>query len=92
MIQYKLTEWATYLTGDHYTAPELRRLCLRGDRGDKKVVTSAIVEKLGPRLFRTHTGSVYELVGDPDPEFVTYCNGIGKPLNLDDPIRMEVKQ
>ena len=21
MSQYKLTEWATYMTGDHYTAP-----------------------------------------------------------------------
>lgn len=84
----KMTNWGTMLTGSDYTAPELRRLCLCGDLPNgKRVTTSAVEAKVGHRTYRTHSGSLYELSGDPDPAYVAYLQGIGRDLNLDDPIK-----
>lgn len=92
---YKLREWSTDLTGDAYTAPEHREVCLVGFRlrpnhlkvEPSLVKTSAIVAKLGPKSYRTRSGSVYVLDGAPESGFVEYCKSIGKPLDLDDPIK-----
>lgn len=92
---YKLREWSTDLIGDAYTAPEQRELCLVGFRvlpyhvkeEPSCVKTSAVVAKVGPKSYRTRSGSVYVLDGPPESGFVEYCNSIGKPLDLDDPIK-----
>ena len=92
---FKLRDWSTDLTGSVYTAPEQRELCLVGCRvipyhvkaEGIKVKTSAVVAKVGPKTYRTRSGSVYVLDGAPDSDFVQYCTEIGKPLDLDDPIK-----
>jgi hypothetical protein len=84
----KMTNWGMGFIGSDYTAPELRRLCLCGDLPNgKRVTTSAVVAKEGPRTYRTSSGSLYELSGDPDPAYVAYLQGIGRTLDLDDPIK-----
>lgn len=89
---YTLREWSTALTGDDYTAPELREVCLMGLRLPphhlkSEVKTSAVVAKVGPKSYRTRSGNVYVLDGAPERGFVEYCKSIGKPLDLDDPIK-----
>jgi len=87
-MSVKLTNWGTKHTGDVYTAPELRRLYLCGDLPNgKRVTTSAVVAKEGSRTYRTRSGSLYELSGDPDPAYVAYLQGIGRVLDLEDPIK-----
>lgn len=83
-------EWGfKFATGDDYEAPEVRGLSVAGVWPDgQRRTSSRIVEKLGPRLFRTASGSYYEIVGDPDPEYVKHCESTGKPLNVADPVRV----
>jgi len=90
MTPIKLTSWACGVASDNpFDAPEISGISLRGTNPDgRRLTTSRVVEKLGPRTFRTWSGSIYELEGDPEPEYVKFCEGIGKPLNLDDPIKM----
>jgi len=84
----KLTNWGTILTDGDYTAPELRRLRLCGTlESGKSVITSALEAKVGHRTYRTSSGSLYELTGDPDPAYVAYLQSIGRALDLDDPIK-----
>ena len=85
----KLTQWCLKdLGADPFKAPEVRPRGLCGFDGTKHRITSPIVEKLGPRTFKTLTGTVYELVGDPEPGYLAFCEGIGKPLNLEDPVKL----
>lgn len=84
----KLTNWGTILTDGDYTAPELRRLRLCGTlESGKSVITSALEAKVGHRTYRTSSGSLYELTGDPDPAYMAYMQGIGRALDLEDPIK-----
>lgn len=87
-MSVKLTNWGTVHTGDAYTAPELRRLCLQGTLASgKRVTTSPVEAKVGHRTYRTRSGSLYELSGDPDPAYVAYMQDIGRGLDLEDPIK-----
>lgn len=81
----KLTNWDTKHTGDACTAPQLR-LCGTLASG-KRVITSAVEAKVGHRTYRTRSGSLYELSGDPDPAYVAYLQGIGRDLDVEDPIK-----
>lgn len=86
----KLTAWAVGHDPEEspFRAPEVRRKVLTGLRPDgQKVVTAPLLLKLGPRLFRCG-GEIVELVGDPEPTYAEFCAGLGKPIDLADPIRM----
>ena len=79
-----------FVTGNEYTPPEQRRLGLKGVWPDgRRRITTAIEQKLGPRLFRTKSGSLYAL-GDPDPEYLAWLKAEGKKWNPEDPIRFHV--
>lgn len=52
-----------------------------------ELVTSPLIRKLDPLIFETYSGSVYELVGPPDPQFVIFCSRIGKQLDVSDPVK-----
>ena len=90
MTPVKIRAWSCGFADDNeFNPPEVRGLSVRGTWPDgKRRRSSRVVEKLGPRTVRTRSGSVYELVGDPEPEYVAFCAEKGIPLNLDDPIRM----
>lgn len=78
---------------DAYTAPEHRARRLRGNVFDhprhkdgEKIVTSGIVEVDG-RTIKTSSGNTYVL-GQPEPEYVSYCQSIGKPIDEANPIKV----
>lgn len=48
-MSVKLTNWGTVHTGDAYTAPELRRLCLQGTLASGKRVTTSPVRGVPAR-------------------------------------------
>lgn len=87
----QVREWSIgFARGDDFYAPETRGLAIRGTWPDgEQRVSTAIVEKLGPRLFKTESGSYYELTGDPKPEYVAFCERISKPLDLADPVKFK---
>ena len=76
-----------------YSAPEQCTRVLRGKvsghhryREMKTILTSAIC-KVNGRTITTLTGSVYELVGDPEPGYVEYLESIGRTYDTENPIR-----
>jgi len=77
-----------------YAAPE-QGSCLAGQiflhpqftDGDK-IQTSRITAADG-RTITTESGSIYQLVGDPDPGYVQYCDETNKPLDLENPIQFK---
>lgn len=91
-----LKNWSVRGSNDPYMAPELRVIYFVGEvydhpliekHPDGKIIrTSSVVEKLGPKTFVTNSGSIYTLE-DPHPGYVAFCEEIGKPLNLEDPIK-----
>lgn len=88
-VSLRLAAWAMGHDPDEsdYRAPEARRKVFTGLRADgQRVVTAPILLKLGPRLFRCG-GELVELVGDPDPAYAEFCAGLGRPLDLENPIR-----
>jgi len=76
----QITNWAVNASGDQYRAPELRVAILRGEvsahpalevrPGDNKVRTSQIRGWIGRTVMTQN--STYQLVGDPDPEFLSW--------------------
>ena len=90
----QVSNWSIgFAYGDEFNAPETRGLAIAGTWPDgKEKVSTAIVEKIGPRIFRTDNGSYYELTGDPSPEYAAFCVSIGKPLNLADPVKFIVRK
>lgn len=87
-MSVKLTNWKIGFMGSDFTASELWRLRLCGTlESGKRVMTSALEAKVGHRTYRTSSGSLYELSGDPDPAYVAYLQGIGRALDLEDPIK-----
>lgn len=89
----RLEAWSFHPHGDGYTAPEERTYHLHGivyghptRRDGVTVVTSHVVDVRGRRV-RTESGSEYEL-GEPHPEYARWCEGIGKPIDPLQPIKM----
>jgi len=93
----QLTEWSVgHVSGksDAYRAPEQGGLVLRGraqghpkHRDGRRVMTSHIV-KVNGRTITTVSGSVYELVGDPEPQYLEFLESIGKKYDRDNPIKV----
>lgn len=71
-----LRNWSAVLSGDDYTAPELRFLCLVGTRPDgKRIITSAVVGWVCARTYRTRSGTLYRLTGEAEPAYLRSLNG-----------------
>ena len=85
MTPKKITNWS--VRSPAYAAPELGKKYLAGTYAGSPIETSRIMRKAGPLTYETRSGTHYELVGPPDPGFVAYCESIGKPLDLADPIK-----
>lgn len=80
---YQITNWS-FVFPNPYRAPEAQRSCISGvcperrreirpdtSTPNKPISTSYIVEAKG-RVLTTRSGSVYELVGDPDPGYLAF--------------------
>lgn len=85
MTAKKITNWSVRTNA--YAAPEISDNGLAGECAGRSIFTSRIMSKVGPLTYETRSGTHYELVGPPDPGFVAYCESIGKPLDLADPIK-----
>lgn len=71
-----LRNWSAVLSGDDYTAPELRFVCLVGERPDgKRVCTSAVVRWVCARTYCTRSGTLYRPTGEADPDYLRSLNG-----------------
>lgn len=89
----QLSKWsAGTIARDRYTAPEAGVLRLSGfvaghpkKRDGKLVITSPVAAADGRRI-TTASGSVYELVGEPDPSFLAFLKSIGRTYDADAPI------
>ncbi len=88
-MERTLTNWAIRSEGDPYMAPERRRIYLSGFCNGSRITTSHVVEVVAPRVYRTRSGSVYRLVGDPDPGYVAFCAENEIALDLVEPIRLK---
>jgi hypothetical protein len=80
---------------DPYLPPEAFGIYLAGEiygRGGrfvdgKKVTTSRVVSVDG-RMITTKSGSVYELVGDPESGYLDFLKEIGKEYDPINPIKI----
>lgn len=57
------------------------------DQPDGKTITTSRIVSVAGREITTKSGSVY-LLGEPDPEWLTYLESIGKPYDPAQPIRV----
>jgi len=86
----KMTNWQLVGLGDHYTPPECREPRLHGEI-DKhprlqvtehdKIVTTGPIAMVAGRYVRTVSGSLYELVGEPMPQFLDWMAKEGYEYN-----------
>ena len=89
-MERALTDWAVCRDdADPYKPPEWNPLYLAGRCDGRDITTSHIKEVLAPRLYRTRSGSIYRLVGDPRPDYVEFCAKNGIAINLADPIKIK---
>lgn len=92
----KLSDWSVVsLDPSGYSAPEACVRVLRGAvRGHRRfqdghrVLTSRIIAVSG-RMITTSSGSSYELVGDPDLQYLEYLDSIGMRYNAEEPIKVK---
>lgn len=83
-----LERWSIQRDASPYTAPELRRVCLRGFLASgREVVTSCVLERIAAATYRTHSGSVYRLEGEPEAGYVAWCAENSIDIDVSDPIR-----
>lgn len=88
-MERMLTSWAIVGDMSPLTAPELRRIFLSGIRDGTLIRTSSVVEKLGARRYRTRSGTIYKLIGNPDPAYIAFCAKNKIALDLADPIKLK---
>lgn len=81
-----ITDWA--LVADPYSAPELKRLRIVGSCDGRPIKTNYVKDKVGERTYKTASGSLYRLVGDPEPGYVAFCKEHNITLDLVDPIKV----
>lgn len=87
MTAKPVTNWSINMHGGPYDAPELHTRHVVGIWPDgKRRMSSEIVATIGPRTVRTRKGSLYELSGDPAPEYAAHMAKAGRPINLENPL------
>lgn len=92
----RLKNWSFgYASSDPYKAPEQLGKKLYGEVYDhpnprhydgKFIITSSVVEKLGPKIFKTASGTIYELE-EVDPNYKAWIEESGRTFNSEDPIQ-----
>ncbi len=96
-MSYKLKNWSVVQSpfANPYLPPEFIHIHLAGEIygrperfADGKHVTTSRVETVNGRFITTHSGSVYELVGDPDPNYLKFLKEIGEEYDKDNPIKI----
>ncbi len=87
-----ITDWS--ISSDPFRAPEHRGLYLNGTCDGRSITTSRVVEIVEPRLYKTKSGSLYRLEGNPNPDYAKWCQGHGIVLDAENPITLkkEVKR
>lgn len=92
-MNVKLDQWVVRIgSGDLYLAPEKAGIRLQGlvtghpnfDDGNR--VTTSLVQEVNGRIITTISRD-YEL-GEPDPDYILWCEEIGKPIDKDNPIKV----
>lgn len=91
----KLENWKMVELADPFMAPEMRSPRLGGNvHGNPRfeegyAITTSPIESVEGRVVTTRSGSVYEL-GDPDPEYLKWCQENGQHIPLgDNPIKLK---
>jgi hypothetical protein len=80
MMKRQLRNWFIACTDSSFVAPECRCAIVYGEAvnvpgfPDGAKIQTSVVRRWTARTFRTESGSQYELVGDPAPEFVEKLN------------------
>lgn len=85
-----ITNWS--VRSNPFQAPEVRGLYLHGECEGKPIATSRVAEKVAPLTYRTKSGSLYRLEGEPEPGYVQYCAENNIDLDLADPIKLRKGQ
>jgi hypothetical protein len=87
----RIERWSSALCPDlPYLAPERHdHVHLVGVIDGKEKLTSRVVAAKG-RIVTTKSGSRYEL-GEPDPDFVAWCEKRGKPIDPAEPIKIIIR-
>jgi len=86
-----LINWSTTACGSPFSAPEQVSISLSGEvHGhprfeDGQVITTSAVRGSSGRVVMTEN-TMYSLVGDPNPKWVMFLEGMDKTLNMEDPI------
>lgn len=84
-----LTNWAVCKGRiDPYKPPEASHIFLAGTCNGKNITTSHVTDIVAPRLYRTRSGSLYRLEGDPEAGYVEFCKEKNIALDLADPIKL----
>ena len=91
-----ITNWAVNASGDTYVAPECRVAILRGrisyhptlkpTPGNDEVRTSQIQGWVGRSVFTRN--SIYNLVGEPDPFFLSWLAEKGFAYDAANPLKV----
>lgn len=90
----RIEQWSVCFT-DPYAAPEVSRPSVQGNVYGREprfpdghpIQTSTIVKVEG-KYVTTKSGTVYEL-GEPDPDYVTWCLANGFGFDRDNPLRIK---
>lgn len=88
----QITEWGAYAAGRPWDAPECCGIFVGGrtiDDGGKptNINTSRVVASDG-RFVLTRSGSVYELVGAPSPDYLVWLSEQGLTFDPAQPIKV----
>lgn len=91
-------ELRSWSIGDHprnpYLAPELRGRRLSGRvtghprKPDGKLVVTSAIRKVNGRMVETASGSVYELVGEPEQSYLDWLASRGLSYDPEQPIKV----
>ena len=100
-MAYQLKNWAIVSDCDPYTPPECQKSRLNGEVygrepresdgytfPDGKRITTSSIKEVNGRVITTRSGTVYELVGDPDPDYLEFLKEIGRVYDPVNPIKV----
>jgi len=100
-MAYQLKNWAVVGNMDPYLPPECRKISLMGEiygRGkrefdgkefpDGKAVYTSSIKEVNGRMITTRSGSTYELVGDPNVEYLEFLKDTGRVYDPVNPIKV----
>ena len=83
----RIQNWTIVCSDDPYLAPELRAAVVVGevDWDEKKYIRTSQIASFSGRKFITHSGSEYELDGDPGQQFLDNLDKSGLDIMMSHP-------